>query len=78
MIDNIFAPSFYAHALNGILLLIATILFFKNYQKIMRLEPHIIVGLVLLFSLVIGVHSISHLGLEAVYNYNPLYFFYRG
>ncbi len=80
MIENIlqsvpFRPSFYAHALNGFLLLVAIIVFFMNYNKILRLEPHKLIQVILMFSLVIGVHSISHLGLEAVYNYNPLYFY---
>ena len=58
-----FVPSIYAHILNGFLLLIAIILFFMNYNKMMRLEPDKLIQLILFFALVIGVHSISHLGL---------------
>ena len=66
------APSIYAHALNGILLLIAVIILFRNWNKMMRLKPDKMIEMVLFFSLVIGVHSISHLGLETVYGLNPL------
>ena len=56
-------PSFYAHIINGILLLIAIIILSKNYKKISNLEPHKIIMLTLIFSICIGVHGISHLGL---------------
>ncbi len=65
------APSIYAHALNGILLLIAVIILFRNWNKMMRLKPDKMIEMVLFFSLVIGVHAISHLGLETVYGLNP-------
>lgn len=73
--NNIYLfPSFYAHIINGILLLVAFILLFKNYSKISNLEPYKLIILTLLFSLGIGIHSLSHLGLEKIYNYNPLAF----
>ena len=31
--------------------------------------------LTLIFSICIGVHGISHLGLEKIYNYNPIAMF---
>jgi len=65
-------PSFYAHVINGSLLLSAFILFCKNYSKIRGIEPYKLVMMVLLFSLVSGVHGISHMGLEKLYHYNPL------
>ena len=34
------APSFYAHVINGLLLLLAVILLLKNYTKIVNLEPY--------------------------------------
>ena len=65
-------PSLYAHIITGLLLLIAVILFSINFSKIIRLEPYKLIVLCLLFSSVIGIHGISHLGLEKVYGYNPL------
>jgi hypothetical protein len=72
MYQNFFIPSIYAHIFNGILLLFAVVLLYKNYSKLTRLEPYKIVILALGFSIAIGVHGISHLGLEQNYNYNPV------
>jgi hypothetical protein len=58
-------------------MLIAFVMFYKNYSKISNLEPYKLISLTLLFSLTIGIHGLSHLGLESKYNYNPmLYNFY--
>ena len=65
-------PSVYTHILNGILLFIAFILFCKNYSKISRLEPYKLIILTLLFSMCVGIHGLSHLGLEKMYGLNPL------
>ena len=63
-------PSFLSHVINGLLLFVAFIfgtLYFKNiqgaYNKLV---------LILLFSMAVGIHGISHLGLEKEYNYNPI------
>lgn len=66
------APSVYAHIMNGILLLISVILIYRNYSSISRLAGYEKVKLVLLFSLAIGLHGLSHLGLEYIYKFNPL------
>ena len=68
-------PSLYAHILNGILLITAFVLLFANYSQIKKHtseDPYKTVLLVLLFSIGVGIHGISHLGLERIYNYNPL------
>ena len=49
-------PSFYAHILNGLLLLIAFIMLYRNYSKLTNLEPFKLIVLTLLFSLGVGVH----------------------
>lgn len=70
--DLIYAnPSFYAHVVNGLFLFFAFFLFYKNYSKIIRLEPYKLIIVTLLFSAVIGIHGLSHLGLEKGYGYNP-------
>jgi hypothetical protein len=56
-------PSFYAHLLNGILLFIAFILALNNSKQTI---------LVLGFSIAVGIHGLTHLGLELFYGYNPL------
>jgi hypothetical protein len=65
-------PSLYAHVINGILLLVAFILLYKNYSSIKSMDKYRLILLVLLFSIATGVHSLSHLGLEKIYGYNPL------
>lgn len=62
-------PSFYAHVLNGLLILLSTILLAKHYRV---LRPYEVIVVALLFSIGIGVHGLSHLGLETVYGFNPL------
>ncbi len=74
---NIFLnTSFYAHTANIILLVIALIILYKNYARILKLEPYKQIGLVLLFSISIGIHSLSHLELEKTYSYNPMAFIF--
>jgi hypothetical protein len=68
----IFLPSLYAHIINGILLLVAFILLLQNYKSISHINKYKLITLVLLFSIAIGVHGLSHLGLEKSYGYNPL------
>jgi hypothetical protein len=67
-------PSFYAHGMNGLLLFIALIIIVLNYSKFTRLEayPGRTVYLILLLSIAVGIHGISHLGLERIYGYNPI------
>ena len=66
------APSIYAHMMNAIFLFISVILIYMNYSTISRLAASEKVKLVLLFSLAIGLHGLSHLGLEYIYKFNPL------
>jgi hypothetical protein len=54
------------------LMLIAFGLLYKNYSKIINLEPYKLIVLTLIFSLCVGVHGLTHLGLETIYNYNPM------
>jgi hypothetical protein len=68
-------PSFYAHLSNGILLLLAIGIILLNYKKFASLESYKLVKLFLLVSLVMGVHSLSHLGFEYIHKYNPLSLF---
>ena len=71
--ENIYlVPSLYAHVINGILAFIAVIVFYKYYSKISRLEPYKLIILILMFSIAIGLHGLSHQGLEKNYNFNPL------
>jgi len=65
-------PSLYAHAFNGILLLTAFIIIIINIKYLKQLDIYKQIMLLLIFTLVVGVHGLSHLGLEQAYQYNPL------
>lgn len=69
-------PSFYAHIINGLLILISLILLFRNYNNIIKLDSYKFIILILVFSLAIGIHGISHSLLEKNYNYNLLTMIY--
>jgi hypothetical protein len=45
-----------------------------NYSKLSRLEgyPGRTLYLILLLSIAVGIHGMSHLGLESVYGFNPM------
>jgi len=61
-------PSVYAHILNGLLLFAGVV-----YLIVFRArDSYQILVLILLFSMAVGIHGISHMGLEYVYGYNPL------
>ena len=62
-------PSFYAHIVNALLLFLAFMLLYKNYSKIIHLDPYKQIILTLFFALNVGVHGLSHLGLERNYGY---------
>ena len=65
-------PSIYAHILNGALLLLAAYFVFVQFSIVKRLDAFRLIMLTLAFSVAVGVHGLSHLGLENVYSYNPM------
>ena len=68
-------PSILAHMLSGGFMLVALFCLVSCYSKLRRLDVYQTLMLSLLFSIAIGVHGISHLGLEKEYGYNPVYSF---
>jgi len=68
-------PSVMAHMLNGGLLLLGGLLIALNFSFIRRLPALQLITLVLILSIAVGVHGLSHAGLESAYGYNPLKFF---
>jgi hypothetical protein len=70
-----YSPSVYAHAISGGVLVAGIIYLALNILKIVSRDPYQIVVLLLLVSIAISIHGISHIGLESVYNYNPLSIF---
>lgn len=65
-------PSVMAHTMNGGLLLIALALVVLNHRTLRNLPPAQLVMLVLVLSIAVGVHGLSHIGLESAYGYNLL------
>jgi hypothetical protein len=65
-------PSVMTHMLNGGLLLVAAVLAVINYRVIVRLPVLQMITLVLVLSIAVGVHGLSHARLESAYGYNPL------
>ena len=69
MNNNVYySPALYSHVLNGLFLFYALYLLYVNNIS----DPSLYIMIVLLASISFGIHSISHLGLEAKYNFNPL------
>lgn len=69
---RMFSPSIYAHTIGGGVLVAAIVYLGLYMSKVVSRDPYQILVLMLLFSIAIGIHGISHAGLEYVYNYNPL------
>jgi hypothetical protein len=65
-------PSFYAHSLNGLLVFISVVIIILNFTIFKNLDIYKRITILLLVSIAIGIHGISHLGLEYVYNFDPL------
>ena len=66
-------PSIMAHMLNGLLLFTAVVYVLFNFQKTQSLDTYNTLVVILLFSISMGVHVLSHLVLEKEYNYVPFY-----
>ena len=54
--DLFYIPSFYAHTLNGILLLAAFVVLYKNFAYIKNVDKYRLITLILLFSSAAGKH----------------------
>lgn len=65
-------PSFYMNVTNGILLLLAIYILVVNFSEIKTMESYKIIVLVLLFSTVVGIHGLLHLGMEKSDNTLPI------
>jgi len=66
-----FHPSIIAHTLNGGLFLVAVVLSLVYYKTLVNLDSYRFILLILAFGIIVGIHGLSHLGLEYVYGYNP-------
>ena len=65
-------PSLLAHMFSGILMAIALYIVVTCFGSLRKLDTYRTLVLVLLFSIVVGIHGISHLGLKNAYGYSML------
>jgi hypothetical protein len=66
-----FYPSIMAHMMNGLFLLTALIVAILSYSKLRTLDSYHVLVLILLGSVAIGVHGLSHAILEKHYKFVP-------
>jgi len=66
-------PSIYAHIAGAIILAIGIVHIVYHFAKLKSRDPYQIVVLILISSIVITLHGISHMGIEYMYGYNPSY-----
>ena len=64
-------PSVVAHAINGLLLLLTGLLVAWNFRSLRKSNPYRLVMLVSILSIAVGIHALSHLGLESIYGLSP-------
>lgn len=69
--------SFYSHIANLMFIFLAVYFVISNFSYIEKISPEKKIEVLLLFSIAAGVHGLSHLGLENLYQYNPMGFFVR-
>lgn len=67
-------PSILSHALGGGIIFLIFFSIIVYFSKLQVLELYRGLILLSLFSIVITLHGISHLGLEKEYGYIPFYF----
>ena len=76
-IEIFLSLSFYAHVANLMFILFAVYFVISNFSYLENMSAEKKIYVVLLFSIASGVHGLSHLGLENLYQYNPMGFFVR-
>jgi hypothetical protein len=72
----VFAPSYFAQVANGLLILFFIYTLVSNYRVFLKSDHINQLQIIGILAVIIGIHGILHLGLEQVYGYNPLLFFY--
>jgi hypothetical protein len=65
-------PSVLAHILSGGLMFLALYIAVTSFKALRALDTYRMLALLLAFSTAVGVHGVSHLGLERTYGYSPL------
>ena len=64
--------SILAHTISGGLIFLALYIALTSFKSLRALDTFRMLALLLAFSTAVGVHGISHLGLERMYGYSPM------
>jgi uncharacterized membrane protein len=67
----VLAPSFFALAISGFLLLAYVFVLVTHFSSFLKIDYTKKLQIIGIFALAIGVHGSLHLGLENAYNFNP-------
>ena len=70
MYTDLGTPGGYAHILNGTILFTVVLFVIFNVSNIQNIDIYKKITLLLLISISIGIHGISHLWLDSTYNLN--------
>lgn len=65
-------PSLMSLFATGIVILIIITILLSNYNNFLQLNYITKIKLLTLLCIAIGIHGLIHLGVEVIYNYNPL------
>ena len=65
-------PSIMSHVAGGLIMIAAVVYAIMNVSKLQKLDVYHILVLMLLFSIVVAIHGVSHALLEKEYSYVPL------
>lgn len=71
MLKLLMIPSVASHTLSGGFLLLALVLVALNFKTVTHLPLLQLLLLVLVASIAVGIHGLSHIGVEREYGYNP-------
>jgi hypothetical protein len=71
MLNLLTIPSIASHTMSGGFLLLALGLVAMNFKTVTHLPLLQLLLLVLVASIAVGIHGLSHLGVEREYGYNP-------
>jgi hypothetical protein len=71
----VMAPSYFAQIANGVLLLVFLYILLSNYSSFLKTDYVTKLQIIGALAIALGVHGSLHLGLEQVYDYNPLFIF---
>lgn len=71
----VYTPSYFAQVVNGLFILVFLYILLSNYKSFIKTNYITQLQIIGFLTIAIGIHGFLHLGLEHIYNYNPLMIF---